>query len=116
MKVLAVNDDQAVLDLVVHFLGIATHHNINAAPSSKAVFEVISETEEPSAPESARPAAALVAVSPPKSRKSCCLNPRPFQERCSAAGLTAVNGVFGPLAHRGYLNTAATIDRYFRMS
>lgn len=33
MKVLTVHDDHAILDLVMHFLGIATHHNVNAAPS-----------------------------------------------------------------------------------
>jgi hypothetical protein len=33
MQVHALNHDPAVLDLVVHFLGIALHHNINAAPS-----------------------------------------------------------------------------------
>ncbi|MDO8884553.1 MAG: hypothetical protein U0934_17565 [Pseudotabrizicola sp.] len=36
MKVLMIDDDQATLDLVAHFLGIATHHNINAAPSGTA--------------------------------------------------------------------------------
>ncbi len=35
MKIIAVDYDQAALDLVVHFLGLATHDNINAAPSSK---------------------------------------------------------------------------------
>ncbi len=55
MKVLAVYDDptvlvsgyddQIVLDLVAHFLGIATHDNDNAAPSAIAVLEVISEAE-----------------------------------------------------------------------
>ncbi|MGI3186821.1 hypothetical protein [Nioella aestuarii] len=34
MEVLALDRDEIVLELVVHFLGIATHHNINAAPSS----------------------------------------------------------------------------------
>lgn len=34
---LACDGDQAILDLVAHFLGIATHHNINAAPSSAIV-------------------------------------------------------------------------------
>lgn len=34
MRVVAMDGDQAMLDLVVHFLGIATHHNINAAPSA----------------------------------------------------------------------------------
>lgn len=33
MEVFAFDRDEAVLDLLVHFLGIATHHNINAAPS-----------------------------------------------------------------------------------
>lgn len=36
MELLAFDSDEAVLELVVHFLGIATHHNINAAPSSVA--------------------------------------------------------------------------------
>ena len=34
MEVLAFESDEAVLELVVHYLGIATHHNINAAPST----------------------------------------------------------------------------------
>lgn len=34
MEVLAFDSDEAVLELIVHFLGIATHHNINAPPSS----------------------------------------------------------------------------------
>lgn len=38
-------DDQIVLDLVAHFLGIAAHDNDNAAPSSIAVLEVISKAE-----------------------------------------------------------------------
>jgi DNA-binding NtrC family response regulator len=46
MKVLAVDDDQAILDLVVHFLGIATHHNVNAAPTATAALKAISETED----------------------------------------------------------------------
>lgn len=46
MKVLAVDDDQAMLDLLVHFLGIATHHNVNAAPSATAALKVISEAED----------------------------------------------------------------------
>lgn len=45
MIVFAVDDDPAVLDLVVHFLGIATHHNVNAAPSEEAP-EVNSRAEE----------------------------------------------------------------------
>ncbi len=55
MKVLAVYDDptvlvsgyddQIVLDLVAHFLGIASHDNNNAAPAAVAVLEVISEEE-----------------------------------------------------------------------
>lgn len=46
MKVLAVDDDQAILDLVAHFLGIATYHNVNAAPSVAATLKAISETED----------------------------------------------------------------------
>jgi len=34
MKVLMVYDDPIVMDLVAHFLGIATHHNDNVAPSA----------------------------------------------------------------------------------
>ena len=34
MKVYTVYNDQAVFDLVAHFLGIATHANINAAPAA----------------------------------------------------------------------------------
>lgn len=36
MKVLMVEDDQVILDLVAHFVGIAIHHNVNAAPSATA--------------------------------------------------------------------------------
>jgi hypothetical protein len=39
---LAGYDDPAALDLVAHFLGIATHNNDNAAPKANAAFEVIS--------------------------------------------------------------------------
>lgn len=39
-------DDPTVLDLVAHFLGIAIHHNDNAAPSAIAALEVISEGED----------------------------------------------------------------------
>jgi hypothetical protein len=48
MKVLAVGDDQAALDLVAHFLGIATHDNDNVAPSATAALEAISEAEDTS--------------------------------------------------------------------
>ncbi len=34
MKIFAVSNDPMVLNLVAHFLGIAEHHNDNAAPSS----------------------------------------------------------------------------------
>lgn len=34
MEVLAFDSDEAALELVVHFLGIAKHDNINAAPST----------------------------------------------------------------------------------
>ena len=46
MKVLAFEDDGATLDLVAHFLGIATHHNVNAAPAATAAFKAKSETEK----------------------------------------------------------------------
>ncbi len=39
-------DDPTVLDFVAHFLGIATHHNDNAAPSAIAALEVISGAED----------------------------------------------------------------------
>lgn len=45
MKVIAVDDDQAMLDLVAHFLGIVTHDNVNAAPSATAAVEVISDVQ-----------------------------------------------------------------------
>ena len=55
MKVLAVYDDptvlvsgyddQIVLDLVAHFLGIAAHDNDNVAPSPIAVLEVTSKAD-----------------------------------------------------------------------
>lgn len=41
MKAYAFDGDRVVMDLVAHFLGIATHHNINAAPSSWPVIAVI---------------------------------------------------------------------------
>lgn len=47
MIVLAVNDDHAVMDLVAHFLGIVTHHNINAAPSKKVALEIVISGDEP---------------------------------------------------------------------
>jgi len=45
MKVVSVNDYQAILDLVEHYLGIATHHNINASPSEQAAKEVFKKAE-----------------------------------------------------------------------
>jgi len=39
-------DDHSVLDLVAHFLGIATHHNDNAVPTSIAALEVISGAKD----------------------------------------------------------------------
>ena len=33
MKALVMDDAPVALDLVAHFLGIATHDNVNAAPS-----------------------------------------------------------------------------------
>lgn len=38
MNVFAVDDGQPMLGLVAHFLGIATHDNVNAAPSAAAVL------------------------------------------------------------------------------
>ncbi len=46
MKVLAGYDDPTALDLVAHFLGIAMHHNDNAAPSAIPALEVISRAED----------------------------------------------------------------------
>lgn len=40
-------EDGAVLDLVAHFLGIATHDNINAPPSALSPDAIISEAEDP---------------------------------------------------------------------
>tara|TARA_R110002049_G_scaffold217251_3_gene388679 strand:+ start:5452 stop:5625 length:174 start_codon:yes stop_codon:yes gene_type:complete len=40
-------DDPLVLELVAHFLGIATHHNKNAPPSASPRLEVISDTQDP---------------------------------------------------------------------
>jgi hypothetical protein len=42
MVMFAKDDDSAVLDLVAHFLGMATHHNVNSAPSAITALEVIS--------------------------------------------------------------------------
>lgn len=39
--VVADYDDASVLDLVAHFLGIAVHHNVNAAPSSIVAIKVM---------------------------------------------------------------------------
>ena len=47
MIVLAIEQDLAVLDLVEHFLGIATHHNVNAAPSKRSLIKVIYEADDP---------------------------------------------------------------------
>lgn len=47
MEVLAFDSDEAVLELVVHFLGIATHHNINAAPSTVSTQEINTSAEKP---------------------------------------------------------------------
>lgn len=43
MQVVAIDSDPAALDLVAHFLGIATHDNVNAAPSGFAAPRVIFE-------------------------------------------------------------------------
>lgn len=45
MKVFGIDDGQAVVDLVAHFLGIATHHNVNAAPSAKAALKAVHRQE-----------------------------------------------------------------------
>lgn len=39
-------DELIVLDLVAHFLGIATHHNDNSAPSPIAALEFITGVED----------------------------------------------------------------------
>lgn len=36
MNVIILGEDQVVLDLVAHFMGIAVHDNLNSAPSSRA--------------------------------------------------------------------------------
>lgn len=46
---LSIGQDQATLDLVVHMLGIATHDNINAAPSGMAPVESGAKVEGPQA-------------------------------------------------------------------
>ncbi|RFP88267.1 hypothetical protein DZK27_09255 [Rhodobacteraceae bacterium 63075] len=43
MQLVAIDDDGAALDLVAHFLGIASHDNVNAAPSCAAGPEAIFE-------------------------------------------------------------------------
>lgn len=40
----AEDDDSAVLDLVAHFLGIATYHNDNNAPNAIGALKVTSKT------------------------------------------------------------------------
>lgn len=35
MNVIILGEDKAILDLVAHFMGIAAHDNINAAPSAR---------------------------------------------------------------------------------
>ena len=47
MEVLAFDSDEAVLELVVHFLGIATHDNINAAPSTFSKVQNGKKAEKP---------------------------------------------------------------------
>lgn len=39
-------DELIVLELVAHFLGIATHHNDNSAPSPIAALEFITGVED----------------------------------------------------------------------
>lgn len=46
MKNFSIYNDEAVLDLVAHFLGIATHDNINAAPSG---LERLADRRDPKA-------------------------------------------------------------------
>jgi hypothetical protein len=41
MNVHALNHDPALMDLVAHFLGIAQHHNINAAPSGMTALHAV---------------------------------------------------------------------------
>lgn len=43
MQVSAIDHDPAALDLVAHYLGIATHDNVNASPSQGAAPKVISD-------------------------------------------------------------------------
>ena len=43
MQVSAIDHDPAALDLVAHFLGIATHDNVNAAPAHGAAPKVHSD-------------------------------------------------------------------------
>ncbi|MBU2935037.1 MULTISPECIES: hypothetical protein [Pacificibacter] len=40
----AEDDDSAVLDLVAHFLGIATYHNDNNAPTAIPALKVTAKT------------------------------------------------------------------------
>tara|TARA_R110002051_G_scaffold63765_2_gene116014 strand:- start:1537 stop:1710 length:174 start_codon:yes stop_codon:yes gene_type:complete len=42
MKVTVIYDDPTVMDLVAHFLGIATYHNDNVTPSAIAAVNVYS--------------------------------------------------------------------------
>ncbi|NKX45923.1 hypothetical protein [Roseicyclus persicicus] len=50
MQVFAVENDLATLDLVAHFLGIAVHHNINAAPSPRLTLTVVAPSGETGTP------------------------------------------------------------------
>lgn len=43
MALMAADDDSAVLDLVAHFLGLATHDNVNTLPQSKMAEPAVQE-------------------------------------------------------------------------
>ncbi|MBF9060109.1 hypothetical protein HKCCSP123_13055 [Rhodobacterales bacterium HKCCSP123] len=45
MNVIIQGEDHAVLDLVAHFLGLATHDNVNAAPAMSMARDVVIQGE-----------------------------------------------------------------------
>ncbi|MBV7380152.1 response regulator [Maritimibacter dapengensis] len=47
MRVLVIDDDPTILDIVVQYLDFSTKHEVNAVPSAKAALEAISDAEEP---------------------------------------------------------------------
>lgn len=47
MKILAVDDDPAILGIVDQFLGHSTQHKVDTVPSAKAALEAIADAEEP---------------------------------------------------------------------